>query len=88
VLGYIQKDKELDAIERAYPAKHYILVDDKLKVLNAIKDIWGNRVTTIFVKQGHYANDPNVLASEPAADVSVCRVGKLMMHDFSTIRAD
>jgi len=88
VLGYIQKDKELDAIERAYPAQHYVLVDDKLKVLNAIKGIWGNRVTTIFVKQGHYANDPNVLASEPAADVSVCRVGELMMHDFSTIRAD
>ena len=88
VLGYIQKDKELDAIERAYPAKHYVLVDDKLKVLNAIKDIWGNRVTTVFVKQGHYANDPNVLASEPAADISVDRVGQLMMHDFSTIRAD
>ena len=88
VLGYIQKDKELGAIERAYPAKHYVLVDDKLKVLNTIKGIWGNRVTTVFVKQGHYANDPNVLASEPAADVSVDRVGELMMHDFSTIRAD
>jgi beta-phosphoglucomutase-like phosphatase (HAD superfamily) len=88
VLGYVQKDQELEAIAQAFPARHYILVDDKLKLLNAVKGIWGNRVTTIFVKQGHYANDPNVLASEPAADVSVDRVAELMMHDFSTIRAN
>lgn len=88
VLGYVQKDQELEAIAQAFPARHYILVDDKLKLLNVVKGIWGNRVTTIFVKQGHYANDPNVLASEPAADVSVDRVAELMMHDFSTIRAN
>ena len=88
VLGYVQKDQELEAIAQAFPARHYILVDDKLKLLNAVKGIWGNRVTTIFVKQGHYANDPNVLASEPVADVSVDRVAELMMHDFSTIRAN
>jgi len=88
VLAYIQKDMELDAVQRAYPARHYVLVDDKLKVLNTIKGIWGDRVTTIFVKQGHYANDPEVLASEPAADVTVNRVGELMMQDFSAIRAN
>lgn len=88
VLGYVQKDQELEAIAQAFPARHYILVDDKLKLLNAVKGIWGNRVTTIFVKQGHYANDPKVLASEPAADVSIDRVGELMMHDFSAIRAN
>ena len=87
VLGYVQKSKELDAVEREYPARHYVLVDDKLKLLNTVKGIWGNRVTTIFVKQGHYANDPKMLASEPAADISVDRVAELMMHDFSTIRA-
>ena len=87
-MGYIQKDKELDAVERECPARHYVLVDDKLKLLNANKGIWGNRVTTIFVKQGHYANDPYILASEPAADVSVDRVAQLMMHDFSAIRAN
>lgn len=88
VLGYIHKDKELDAVERAYPAKRYIMVDDKLKVLNAVKRIWGNRVTTVFVKQGHYANDPTTLASEPAADIMAERIAELMMHDFSAIRAN
>lgn len=88
VLGYVQKDQELEAIAQAFPARHYILVDDKLKLLNAVKGIWGNRVTTIFVKQGHYANDPKVLARAPAADVSIDRVGELMMHDFSAIRAN
>ena len=88
VLGYVQKDQELEAIAQAFPARHYILVDDKLKLLNAVKGIWGNRVTTIFVKQGHYANDPKVLASAPAADVSIDRVAELMMHDFSAIRAN
>ena len=88
VLGYIQKDKELDAVERAYPARRYVLVDDKLKVLNAVKGIWGERVTTVFVKQGHYANDPKTLASEPAADVMADRIAELMMHDFSAIRAN
>lgn len=88
VLGYVQKDQELEAIAQAFPARHYILVDDKLKLLNAVKGIWGNRVTTIFVKQGHYANDPKVLARAPAADVSIDRVAELMMHDFSAIRAN
>jgi len=88
VLGYIHKDKELDAVERAYPARRYVLVDDKLKVLNAVKGIWGDRVTTVFVKQGHYANDPKTLASEPAADIMADRIAELMMHDFSAIRAN
>jgi len=88
VLGYIHKDKQLNAVERAYPAKHYVLVDDKLKVLNAVKRIWDERVTTVFVKQGHYANDPKTLASEPAADVIAERIAELMMHDFSAIRAN
>lgn len=88
VLGYIHKDKDLDAVERAYPAKRYILVDDKLKVLNAVKRIWGGHVTTVFVKQGHYANDPKTLASQPAADMMAERIAELMMHDFSAIRAN
>jgi putative hydrolase of the HAD superfamily len=88
VLGYIQKDTELDAVERAYPARRYVLVDDKLKVLNAVKGIWGDRVTTVFVKQGHYANDPKTLASEPAADVMADRIAELMMHEFSATRAN
>ena len=59
ILIYIHKEKELADLERRYPAEHYVLVDDKIRILSAIKEIWKDRVTTIFVKQGHYAFDEN-----------------------------
>jgi len=85
VLNYIHKEKDLDAVARAYPARHYVLIDDKLKVLDAVKRAWGDRVTTVFPKQGHYANDPQVLASQPPADIAVDRIADLMDHDFSAL---
>ncbi len=78
VLIYIHKENELAQIERKYPAKHYIMVDDKLRILSAIKKHWGNRVTTIFVRQGHYAADPNILAEYPSADISIENIGELL----------
>src|SRR6185295_8509765 len=60
VLIYIHKEKELDDVERRYPAQHYVLVDDKVRILTAIKEQWGKRVTTVFPRQGHYARDPDV----------------------------
>ena len=75
VLIYVHKEQELDDVEQRYPAKHYVLVDDKLRILAAVKKIWGSRVTTIFVRQGHYAVDPKILASYPAADISIERIG-------------
>src|SRR4030095_6869930 len=78
VLIYVHKEKELDDVEQRYPAEHYVLVDDKLRILAAVKKIWGSRVTPVFVRQGHYALDPKILASCPAADVSIERIGDLL----------
>ena len=58
VLIYIHKEEELDDVERLFPAQHYVMIDDKLRILDAIKKVWGDRVTTVFPRQGHYATDP------------------------------
>jgi phosphoglycolate phosphatase-like HAD superfamily hydrolase len=86
VLIYVHKERELDDVERRYPADHYVLVDDKLRVLTAVKRSWGARVTTVFPRQGHYAHDPEALATNPAADLTVERID-LVDHDLSTARA-
>ena len=77
-LIYVHKEHELADVEARYPAAHYVIVDDKLRILAAIKKIWGSRVTTVFVRQGHYARDPKILASCPPADVSIERIGDLL----------
>ncbi len=77
VLVYIHKELELDDVEHRYPAKHYILIDDKIRILSAVKNVWGNRVTTVFPRQGHYAHDRENLAKFPPADLSVERIGEL-----------
>jgi FMN phosphatase YigB (HAD superfamily) len=78
VLIYVHKERVLDDVERRYPARHYVMVDDKLRILTAIKSVWGNRVTTVFVKQGHYASDQAVLDSYPAADLTIERIADLL----------
>jgi FMN phosphatase YigB (HAD superfamily) len=78
VLIYTHKEQELDDVEQRYPAEHYVLVDDKLRILAASKKFWGSRVTTIFVRQGHYAIDPKILANYPPADISIGRIGDLL----------
>ena len=85
VLNYIHKEKELDAVRRAYPARHYVLIDDKLKLLDTVKRAWGDRVTTVFPRQGHYANDAQTLAGSAPADIEVQRIADLMEHDFSAL---
>jgi FMN phosphatase YigB (HAD superfamily) len=82
VLIYIHKERELPYVEQLYPAKHYVLVDDKLRILAAVKKIWGERVTTVFPKQGQYALDPQVLATYPPADIALARIGDLMSYDL------
>ena len=81
VLIYIHKEEELDDVERLYPAKRYVLIDDKLRILAAVKKVWGDRVTTVFPRQGHYANDPKALAGYPPADVAIERIGDLVALD-------
>jgi FMN phosphatase YigB (HAD superfamily) len=80
VLIYIHKEQELDDVERLYPARRYVLVDDKLRILHAVKQIWGERVTTVFPRQGHYALDPAEIAKYPPADVTIERIGDLRGH--------
>jgi FMN phosphatase YigB (HAD superfamily) len=77
VLIYVHKERELDDVERRFPAGRYVLVDDKIRVLAAVKAAWGERVTTVFPRQGHYALDPELVARYPAADVTVERIGDL-----------
>jgi FMN phosphatase YigB (HAD superfamily) len=85
VLIYIHKEQNLDHVEQVHPAQHYILVDDKLWILTAVKKIWGTRVTTVFVRQGRFAVDPQVLAAYPPADVAIERIGHLLNYDLQAL---
>ena len=82
---YVHKEKELKDVERRHPAHHYVLIDDKLRILTAVKKIWRTRVTTVFVRQGHYALDPKIVAAHPPADVTVERIGELVHFDLPTL---
>ncbi len=81
-LVFVHKEQMLDAVHRHYPARHYVMVDDKLRILAAMKTIWRERLTTIFPRQGHYALDPVVVASYPAADLTIEHIGELAELDL------
>src|SRR5580698_11246707 len=82
VLIYIHKEQELEDVERRYPADHSVLIDDKPRILTAVKNIWGPRVTTVFPKQGSYAHDAEALASNPPADIAIASIAELLQADF------
>ncbi|MBX9407290.1 HAD family hydrolase [Pseudomonas baetica] len=82
-LVYVHKEKMLQAVERHYPARHYVMVDDKLAILAAMKGIWGERLTSVFVRQGHYAMDPRIIAAQPQADLTIECIGDLVTLDLS-----
>ena len=86
VLIYIHKEHELDDVERRYPADHYVLVDDKIRILTAVKKIWGERLTTVFPRQGHYALAPEV-ASFPPPDITLARIGDFCECDLPGLLA-
>ena len=86
VLIYIHKEEALDDVERRYPSEHYVLVDDKLRILAAVKQAWGERVTTVFPRQGIFAHDPNVVSAFPPADVTIERIGDLLEGDLPWLR--
>jgi FMN phosphatase YigB (HAD superfamily) len=77
VLIYVHKEQELDDVERFYPAKRYVMIDDKLRILSAVKNVWGDRVSTVFPKQGHYARDPHALAGFQSADIQLDQISEL-----------
>ena len=85
VMIYVHKEHELADVSRRYPAAHYVMVDDKLRILAAIKKIWRKRVTTIFVRQGHYALDPAIVAASPPADMTIEHIGNLLDYSLRDI---
>ncbi len=87
VLMYIHKEDELDDVARRYPAEHYVLVDDKLRILAAVKQAWGERVTTVFPRQGQFA-DPAVVAEYPPADITVAGIGELLAYELPELLRD
>jgi len=87
VLIYVHKELELEDVEQRYPAESYVIIDDKLRILAAIKKAWGKNVTTVFPRQGHYATDPKVLKEYPPADITIERIGGLLEYDLSAILA-
>jgi len=85
VLIYLHKEKMLDAVARRYPAKHYVMVDDKVRILAALKQAWGSKVTTIFPRQGHYGLDAADVAKYPPPDITLEAIGELAARDLSAL---
>jgi len=85
ILIYVHKEQELEDVAARYPAHHYVLVDDKLRILTAVKQAWGTKVTTVFPLQGHYAHDPHARAQYPPADITVERIGALLDYDLQAL---
>jgi FMN phosphatase YigB (HAD superfamily) len=82
VLIYLHKEKMLDSVARRYPARHYVMVDDKVRILAAMKQAWGSKLTTIFPRQGHYALDAAGVAKYPPPDLTIDSIGALAARDL------
>jgi hypothetical protein len=87
VMIYIHKEQELDDVKARYPADHYVLIDDKVRILDAVKKTWGAQVTTVFPRQGHYAADTTDVAKYMTPDVTVDRIDQLRDYDLARLRA-
>ena len=85
VLIYVHKEAELADVARRYPADRYILVDDKLRILSAVKEVWNDRVTTVFVRQGHYAHDEKANSGYRSADYTIECIADLLKLDFGRV---
>jgi hypothetical protein len=85
VLIYIHKEQELDDVEQRFPARHYVLVDDKLRILSAIKKAWGSKLTTVFPRQGHYALDAKANAAYLPADITIDSIGALVNYNLPAL---
>jgi hypothetical protein len=85
VLIYIHKEEMLEDVRRRYPAARYVMVDDKLRILAAMKKSMGQQLFTVFPRQGHYAIDPAIVAAYPAADLTIEAIGDLTLHDFAAL---
>ena len=83
VLIYIHKEQMLADVERRYPARHYVMMDDKLRILTAMKEVWRDRLTTVFPRQGHYALDTGNVTAYPPADITIEHISDLANYDLS-----
>ena len=83
VMIYLHKERVLDHMQQRYPAKHYVMVDDKPNLLAAMKSVLKERLTTVFVRQGHYALAAQSNSVDPAPDMIIERIGDLMNHTLS-----
>ena len=87
VLIYIHKEEMLDDVEARFPARRYVMVDDKLRILDAMRSVWGDRLVTVFPRQGHYALDPAIVGRYAPADVTLERIGELAEMDVAALLA-
>ena len=85
VLIYVHKEAELADVEAKYPADRYVMVDDKVRLLAAIKEYWGKRVTTVFPRQGHYALDEKLVAQYPKPDITLERIGEFQRYSLEQL---
>jgi len=85
VLIYLHKEEMLDSVARRYPARHYVMVDDKVRILAAMKEAWGAKLTTVFPRQGHYALDAAEVAKYPTPDLTIEAIAELGEHDLSRL---
>jgi FMN phosphatase YigB (HAD superfamily) len=85
VLIYVHKEEMLDDVRQRYPARHYVLVDDKLRILTATKKVWKHELTTIFARQGHYAHDSGIIAVNPPADITLDAIGDVVSYDLPAL---
>jgi FMN phosphatase YigB (HAD superfamily) len=85
VLIYVHKEQMLEDVEQRYPAGRYVMIDDKLRILTAMKKLWRDRLTTVFPRQGHYALDFNAIAAYPPADLTIERICDLVNYDLPAL---
>ena len=85
VLIFVHKEEMLDTVAREFPARRYVMVDDKERLLDAMKKVWGEKLVTVFPRQGHYANDPASIGKYPAPDCMVERIGDLLDVDVASL---
>ncbi len=88
IMIFLHKESQLDYVEKHYPARHYVMIDDKVRLLDAIKKQWGEKVTTVFPRQGHYALDSKTVSTFPPPDITIEKIGDLINLDWQKILSD
>jgi FMN phosphatase YigB (HAD superfamily) len=86
VLIYLHKEKVMDHVQKRHPAAHYVAVDDKPNLLAAMKLIMQDKLTTVFVRQGHYALAPGSNSVSPAPDRVIERIGDIATLNSSDFK--